>query len=170
MRKLVLALTVAAALAVPTLASARPAAPSSNIVETAIAVNSSGAYAGAFDTLICLVANNPAILASLTQKGPYTVFAPTDAAFDHLGINSSNCAKLASRPLITWVLLYHVAPGQRDAANVTTSSRIRMLNGWSTRISTNGSAYFVNRAKIIATDIFASNGVIHAIDKVLLPF
>ena len=170
MRKLVLILTVAAALAVPTLASARPAAPSQNIVQTAIAVNSSGPYAGAFDTLICLVANNPAILATLSSNGQYTVFAPTDAAFGQLGINSTNCAKLAPRPLITWVLLYHVAPGQRDAASVTTSSRIRMLNGWSTRISTNGSEYFVNRAKIIATDIFASNGVIHAIDKVLLPF
>jgi uncharacterized surface protein with fasciclin (FAS1) repeats len=170
MRKLVLALIVAAALAVPTFASARSAAPSQNIVETAIAVNSSGPYAGAFDTLICLVANNPAILSTLTSNAKYTVFAPTDTAFQQLGINSSNCARLASKPLITWVLLYHVAAGQRDAASVTTSSRIRMLNGWSTRISTSGGAYFVNRSKIIATDIFASNGVIHAVDKVILPF
>jgi uncharacterized surface protein with fasciclin (FAS1) repeats len=170
MRKLVLVLVVAAAFAVPTAASAQPTAPSKNIVQTAIAVNSSGPYAGAFDTLICLVANNPAILAALSSKVQFTVFAPTDAAFDQIGINSSNCAKLAWRPLITYVLLYHVALGQRDAANVTTSSKIRMLNGSFTRISSSGGAYFVNNAKIIATDIFASNGVIHAVDKVLLPF
>jgi len=169
MRKLVLALTVAAVLVVPTLASARPTAASPNIVQTAIAVNASGPYAGAFDTLICLVANNPAVLSTLSQKRQHTVFAPTDAAFDQLGINSSNCATVAATPLVTKVLLYHVAKGRRDAADVTTSSRIRMLNGSFTRISTNGSAYFVNDAQIIATDIFASNGVIHAIDKVLLP-
>ena len=169
MRKLALALALVAALAVPTLASARPKAASPNIVETAIAVNSSGPYAGAFDTLICLVANNPTVLATLSEKGQYTVFAPTDAAFTQIGIDSSNCAKVASTPLVTNVLLYHVAKGRRNAASVTSSSRIRMLNRSFTRISTNGSAYFINDAQIIATDIFASNGVIHAIDKVLMP-
>jgi transforming growth factor-beta-induced protein len=169
MRKFLLALTVVAALAVPTAASARPAAASPSIVETAIAVNSSGPYAGAFDTLICLVANNPAVLATLSQKGQYTVFAPTDDAFAKIGVDGSNCAAAASTPLVTNVLLYHVAKGRRDAVSVTTSSRIRMLNGEFTRISADGGAYFVNDARIIATDVFASNGVIHAIDKVLLP-
>jgi uncharacterized surface protein with fasciclin (FAS1) repeats len=169
MRKFLLALTVFAALAVPTAASARPAAASPSIVEKAIAVNSSGPYAGAFDTLICLVANNPAVLATLSQKGQYTVFAPTDAAFQQIGINGSNCAAAASTPLVTNVLLYHVANGRRDAADVTSSSQIRMLNGSFTRISSRGSAYYVNDSQIIATDVFASNGVIHAIDKVLLP-
>jgi uncharacterized surface protein with fasciclin (FAS1) repeats len=169
MRKFLLAIAAVAALAVPTAASARPAAASPSIVETAIAVNSSGPYAGAFDTLICLVANNPAVLATLSQKGQYTVFAPTDAAFADIGVTGSNCAAAASTPLVTNVLLYHVAKGQRDAADVTSSSQIRMLNGEFTRISASGGAYFVNDSRIIATDVFASNGVIHAIDKVLLP-
>ena len=50
-------------------------------------MNSSGPYAGAFDTLICLVANNPAVLATLSEKGQYTVFAPTDAAFAPIGVD-----------------------------------------------------------------------------------
>src|SRR3954447_19815502 len=154
MRKLLLVLTALAALAVPTAASARPPAATPNIVETAVAVNSSGAYAGAFDTLICLVANNPAVLATLTQKGQYTVFAPTDDAFARAGIDSSNCAAAATTPTVTDVLLYHVANGRRDAADVTTSSQIRMLNGKFTQISGNGAAYFVNDAQIIVTDIF----------------
>ena len=169
MRNLLLALTVAAALAVPAAASARPPAASPSVVETAIAVNSSGAYAGAFDTLICLAANNPAVLATLSEKGQYTVFAPTDAAFAEIGVDGSNCAAAASTPLVTNVLLYHVANGRRDAADVTTSSRIHMLNGGFTRVTSDGSAYFVNDSRIIVTDVFASNGVIHAIDKVLLP-
>jgi uncharacterized surface protein with fasciclin (FAS1) repeats len=169
MRKLLLALTLIAALGVPAAASARPPAASPSIVETAIAVNSSGPYAGAFDTLICLVANNPAVLATLSEKGQYTVFAPTDAAFAAIGVDASNCAAAASTPFVTNVLLYHVAKGRRDAADVTTSSQIRMLNGEFTRISAADGAYFVNDSRIIATDVFASNGVIHAIDKVLLP-
>jgi hypothetical protein len=95
--------------------------------------------------------------------------APTDTAFEQIGINGSNCAEAGSTPAVTNVLLYHVAKGRRDAADVTRSSRIRMLNGEFTRISSNEGAYFVNDSRIIATDVFASNGVIHAIDKVLLP-
>ena len=169
MRKFLLALALVAALAVPAAASARPPAASPSIVETAIAVNSAGPYAGVFDTLICLVANNPAVLSTLSEKGQYTVFAPTDAAFAQIGVNSSNCAAAASTPAVTNILLYHVAKGRRDAADVTTSSQIRMLNGAFTSISTSGGAYFVNDARIIVTDVFASNGVIHVIDKVLLP-
>jgi uncharacterized surface protein with fasciclin (FAS1) repeats len=168
MRKFLLGLTLAAALAVPAAASARTPAASPSIVETAIAVNSSGTYAGAFDTLICLVAHNPAVLATLSERGQYTVFAPTDAAFAAIGIDRTNCSAAASTPLVTDVLLYHVAKGRRDAADVTSSSQIRMLNGEFTRISTDGGA-FVNDARIVATDVFASNGVIHAIDKVLIP-
>ena len=170
MKKLIVALLAVAALAGPAATAAagqRPAAADPSIVQTAIAVNSSGPYAGQFDTLICLVANNPAVLNLLSQKGQYTVFAPTDAAFAQIGITDSNCAAVA--PTVTNVLAYHVAHGRRDAADVVSSTQIRMLNGQTTSIAAAGGAYYVNNAKILVTDVFASNGVIHAIDHVLLP-
>ena len=170
MKKLFLAVFAVALLAVPAANAARgerPAAAESSIVQTAIAVNSSGPYAGQFDTLICLVANNPTVLNLLSQRGQYTVFAPTDAAFAQIGVTSANCATVA--PDVTGILAYHVAKGRRAAADVVSSTQIRMLNRQFTSISAAGGSYYINDAKITATDVFASNGVIHAIDKVLLP-
>ncbi|HET7353797.1 MAG TPA: fasciclin domain-containing protein [Gaiellaceae bacterium] len=170
MKKLFLAVFAVALLAVPAATAARgerPAAAESSIVQTAIAVNSSGPYAGQFDTLICLVANNPTVLNLLSQRGQYTVFAPTNAAFAQIGVTSANCATVA--PDVTGILAYHVAKGRRAAADVVSSTQIRMLNRQFTSISAAGGSYYINDAKIIATDVFASNGVIHAIDKVLLP-
>lgn len=170
MKKLFLAVFAVALLAVPAANAARgerPAAAESSIVQTAIAVNSSGPYAGQFDTLICLVANNPTVLNLLSQRGQYTVFAPTNAAFAQIGVTSANCATVA--PDVTGILAYHVAKGRRAAADVVSSTQIRMLNRQFTSISAAGGSYYINDAKIIATDVFASNGVIHAIDKVLLP-
>jgi uncharacterized surface protein with fasciclin (FAS1) repeats len=167
---LIAALLVLTSFAVPTALAAsgqRPVAASPSIVEQAIDLNASGPYAGSFDTLICLVSNNPAVLDTLSRNGQYTVFAPTDAAFAAIGVTSSNCA--AAAPGVTDVLLHHVARGMRDAADVITSTRIRMLNGQFTSISSTGGKYYVDNAQIVATDVFASNGVIHAIDAVLLP-
>ena len=170
MTKLIATLLALAALAAPAAMGAtgqRPAAANPSIVQTAIAVNTTGPYAGKFDTLICLVANNPAILSLLSQKGQYTVFAPTDDAFAQIGVTGSNCAAVA--PNVTDVLAYHVAKGRRDAGAVVSATQIRMLNGQFTSISAAGGSYYINNAKILVTDVFASNGVIHAIDRVLLP-
>jgi transforming growth factor-beta-induced protein len=170
MKKLIVVLLTVAAVAAPAATAAagpRPNAANPSIVQKAIAVNTSGPYAGQFDTLICLVAHNPTVLGLLSQKGQYTVFAPTDAAFAQIGVTDSNCAALA--PAVTNILAYHVAHGRRDAADVVSSTQIRMLNGQSTSISAEGGSYYINDAKILATDVFASNGVIHAIDHVLLP-
>lgn len=167
---LIAAALVVAALSVPTALAGtgqRPAAASPSVVQQAVALNASGPYAGSFDTLICLVSNNPAVLETLSQRGQYTVFAPTDAAFSAIGITSSNCA--AAAPAVTGVLLYHVAHGRRDAAAVVSSTRIRMLNKQFTTISSSSGRYYINNAQIVATDVLASNGVIHAIDSVLLP-
>ena len=166
MTKVIIAV-IAAALLVAPAAAARPPAAEPNIVQTAIAVNSSGQYAGQFDTLICLVANNPTVLNLLTQRGQYTVFAPTDDAFAQIGVTAANCAEIA--PNATGILAYHVARGRRDASSVVSSTRIRMLNRQFTAISAAGGSYYINDARIIVTDVFASNGVIHAIDRVLLP-
>ena len=70
---------------------------------------------------------------------------------------------------MTGILAYHVAKGRRDAADVISSSQLRMLNGQFADISAAGGSYSIDDAKILVTDVPASNGVIHVIDRVLLP-
>jgi len=143
-----------------------------NIVQTAIAVNSEGPYAGQFDTLIAAVlAADPVVLETLSGNGKFTVFAPTDGAFEALGLTPENVGTV-DQDFLTEVLLYHVARGERLASDVTTSQRIRSLQG--TFFFPNNSAVITDavgrESNIIVTDVLASNGVIHAIDAVLLPF
>ena len=148
-------------------------AQSGNIVEVAIAVNGPGSpYEGQFDTLIAAVlAADPVVVQTLTGKGQFTVFAPTDDAFAAVGLDASNVASLGEEAL-TQILLYHVVRGRRDAGDVTTSDRIRSLQG--TFFFPNSSATITDalgrEANIIVTDVPASNGIIHAIDAVILPF
>ena len=145
------------------------------IVDVAIEVNSSGPFAGQFDTLIAAVlAADPAVLATLTGNGQHTVFAPTDDAFAALDLNPDNIGDLPQEAL-TQILLYHVAPGRRYAEDVIDSERIRTLYG-------RGQMGFLMQeggvltddldrtATIIVADVEAANGIIHAIDAVVLPF
>lgn len=109
--------------------------------------------------------------AALDGNRQFTVFAPTDDAFvallGELGLTPEEL--LSDTDLVTAVLLYHVSPGRRYAEDVLSSDKIRMLNQSFAAISVmNGSAY-IDDAQIIATDIEASNGVIHVIDAVILP-
>jgi uncharacterized surface protein with fasciclin (FAS1) repeats len=157
--------------AVPAIA----APPGPTIVDVAIALNSEGPYAGAFDTLIAAVlAADPVVLKTLSGNGQYTVFAPTDDAFAALGLYPENIGSLPQKAL-TQILLYHVAPGRRYAEDVIASERIRTLYG-------SGQAGLLDQyngvltdnlgrnANIIVTDVEAANGIIHAIDAVVLPF
>jgi uncharacterized surface protein with fasciclin (FAS1) repeats len=167
MKKLIAAATIAlgATATMAPVADARPPAPNS-IVDVAVAVNSSGDYEGAFDTLITAVlCADPAVAATLSQRGQYTVFAPTDDAFGLLGLDAANVCSVLDQATLTEVLLYHVAKGRRDAASVTSSDSIRMLNGEFTAID----GATIDGNNIIVTDVPASNGIIHAIDGVLLP-
>ena len=165
MRKLV-ALGAAGllALAVAGPASGRTHSPS--IVDTAIAVNQS---TGEFDHLIAAVVRAD-LVATLDGNRQFTVFAPTDAAFedlfDALGVSGVNDIPVAT---LRAVLLYHVAPGERFAADVVSSSRIRTLSKGFLWPSVNGGGVYINNAQVIAADIDVSNGVIHVIDRVLLP-
>jgi transforming growth factor-beta-induced protein len=146
--------------------SARTAAPAS-IVDTAIAVN---AQSGEFSTLVAaLLAADPAVIARLSRTGQVTVFAPTDAAFAKLGLNASNIGSALPQATLTKILLYHVAPGARDAASVVSSTRIRTLEGGFLHVSLSGGAAYVNSSQIVATNIRTTNGIIHVIDTVLLP-
>ncbi|MGD8630602.1 MAG: fasciclin domain-containing protein [Gammaproteobacteria bacterium] len=147
-----------------------------NLVDVAIAVNSEGPFAGEFDTLIAAVlAADPAVVETLTGNGQHTVFAPIDSAFALLGITADNLDDLLADGTLTVagltdILLYHVAHGRRDAKRVLASEQIRMLNGGFVQQA--GGVLTDNQggmSSIIATDVPAANGIIHAIDAVLIP-
>lgn len=152
-------------------ASAKPPTAENNLVDVAIAVNSSGPFAGAFDTLIAAVlAADPAVLTRLTRKGQSTVFAPTDDAFGALGLTPDNVGDLPQSAL-TEILLYHVLTGRRDSNEVLASTRLRTLQGSFLQQASGTLTDNLGRtANIIVTDVPASNGLIHAIDAVVLPF
>ena len=152
-------------------ADAGPPTAPNNLVDVAVAVNSSAPFAGAFDTLIAAVlAADPAVLERLTSRGQSTVFAPTDEAFLKLGLTPANIGTLGQEAL-TDILLYHVVTGRRDSGDVLSSTRLRTLQGGILRQA--GGVLTDNlgrQASIIVTDVPASNGVIHAIDTVVLPY
>lgn len=142
-----------------------------SIVDVAIAVNSDGPYAGAFDTLIAAVlAADPAVLATLDGNGQFTVFAPTDDAFAALGLDENNIATL-DQGVLTEILLYHVVRGRRYAEDVVSSDKLRTLLGQF--VDQDGGVLTDDvglESNIIVVNVEAANGVIHAIDNVLLPY
>jgi len=145
-----------------------------SLVQKAIELNSDGPYAGAFDTVIAAVlAADPAVIATLSDNSQQTVFAPTDDAFAVLGLDSANIGTALEQGTLTKVLLYHVAPGRRYAEDVVSAERIRtLLKGKKGFFQVDGAVLTDNLGRtsnIIATDVEADNGVIHAIDAVLLP-
>jgi uncharacterized surface protein with fasciclin (FAS1) repeats len=157
------------AVSVPFASAAGP--KGSSLVDVAISVNTSGPFEGQFDTLIAAVlAADPGVLATLAGNGQHTVFAPTDDAFAKLGLNETNIGNL-SQETLTDVLLYHVAHGRRYAESVVSASRIRMLDGGF--VFQSGGVLTDNLGRssnIIVKDVEAANGIIHAIDAVLLPY
>lgn len=141
-----------------------PPAVENSIVDVALAIN---AETGEFDTLIAAVVC-AGLDKKLDRRGQITVFAPTDAAFEALGLDAEGVCELDKRTLRD-ILLYHLTFGRRTAEDVVSSDRIRMVNGDFTTIMVNDDGAFINDAQIILTDVFADNGVIHVIDAVLLP-
>jgi uncharacterized surface protein with fasciclin (FAS1) repeats len=150
---------------------AMAAPPGPTVVDVAIAVNSDGPYAGQFDTLIAAVlAADPAVLETLAGNGQFTVFAPTDDAFATLDITPENVDEL-DQGFLTDVLLYHVAHGRRYSTVILASKRIRTLErGFLFQAGGNLTDNVGGEATIIVTDVEAANGVIHAIDAVVLPY
>ncbi|WP_169980135.1 fasciclin domain-containing protein [Tautonia rosea] len=141
-----------------------PAPKGPTIVDIAIAVNEE---TGEFSTLIAAL-DAAGLVETLDGRRQFTVFAPTDAAFEKLGLNAGNIGTLPVEAL-TNILLYHVSPGERFAEDVVSSTRIRTLNKGFTFPAVTAEGVFINQSKILAVDIDASNGVIHVIDTVLLP-
>jgi transforming growth factor-beta-induced protein len=140
--------------------------PGPTIVGTAIAVN---AQTGEFDDLIAAVVR-AGLADTLDGNRQFTVFAPTDAAFEQL-FTTLGVTGVDQIPVDTLraVLLYHVVPGERFSTDVLASSRLRTVGKGFLTPSVHAGAAWVNDARIVAADIDASNGVIHVIDKVLLP-
>jgi uncharacterized surface protein with fasciclin (FAS1) repeats len=120
-----------------------------------------------FSTLVGLV--QKAGLAETLSKGSFTVFAPTNAAFAK--VPKSTLDALAANPdQLKAVLTYHVVAGRLTAGKVVRRTRIKTVNGASIRVTVRGKTVRLNRtAKVVKTNIRASNGVIHVIDRVLLP-
>ncbi len=135
-----------------------------DIVDTAVA-------AGSFKTLAAAL-QAAGLVETLKGKGPFTVFAPTDEAFAKLPAGTvENLLKPENKAKLAAILTYHVVPGTVLAAQVVTMNgkEVKTVNGQMVKIAVNGSTVMVNTAKVTATDIKASNGVIHVIDSVILP-
>jgi uncharacterized surface protein with fasciclin (FAS1) repeats len=133
-----------------------------DIVDTAVA-------AGSFTTLAkALTAAD--LVATLKGPGPFTVFAPTDEAFAKLPAGTlDNLLKPENKAMLRRVLTYHVVPGKVMAADVVKVSSATAVSGDTLSIKVSGGAVMVDNARVVKTDIVASNGVIHVLDTVLLP-
>ena len=121
--------------------------------------------AGNFNTLVTAV-KAAGLVDTLKGPGPFTVFAPTDAAFAKVP-KAKLDALLADKAALTKVLTYHVVPGKVMAADVK-AGKVKTVEGQELTVTTKGGV-MVDNAKVVATDVAASNGVIHAIDTVLMP-
>lgn len=122
-----------------------------------------------FETLVTAV-EAAGLVETLQGEGPFTVFAPTDDAFAALPAGTLD-ALLADKEALTAVLTYHVVAGEVLAADVVgmDGEMAKTVQGESVTITVEGSTVMVNDATVVITDIQASNGVIHVIDKVLVP-
>ena len=134
--------------------------PTMNIVETAVA-------AGSFNTLVAAV-KAAGLVETLSGEGPFTVFAPTDEAFAQIPADQLN-ALLADKEALTALLTYHVVAGAVMAEDVVKLSSAETVNGQSVDIEVVDGKVMVDGAEVITADIKTSNGVIHVINKVIMP-
>jgi uncharacterized surface protein with fasciclin (FAS1) repeats len=127
------------------------------------------ASAGSFKTLVAAV-QAAGLVDTLKGQGPLTVFAPTDEAFKKLPAGTvENLLKPENKDKLIAILTYHVVPARVTASEVVNLDSAKTVNGRALRISTQEGKVMVDNAHVTATDIMASNGVIHVIDAVILP-
>jgi len=146
-------------LVVTTLALAAYSAQAKDIVDTAVA-------AGDFKTLAAAL-DKAGLVSTLKGKGPFTVFAPTDAAFAKVP-KADLDALLADKAKLTAVLTYHVVPGSVMAKDVK-PGKVKSVQGSDLTLATGSGGVTVDGAHVVKADIVADNGVIHVIDSVVLP-
>ena len=134
----------------------------SDIVDTAVA-------AGSFNTLAAALEAG-GLVETLKADGPYTVFAPTDEAFAKLPEGTLEMLLLPeNKDKLVKILTYHVVAGKVTAAEVVTLQTATTANGSDVAIRVVDDTVFINDSRVVATDIGASNGVIHVVDTVILP-
>ena len=134
----------------------------SDIVDTAVA-------AGSFNTLAAALEAG-GLIGTLKADGPYTVFAPTDEAFAKLPDGTLEMLLLPeNKDKLVKILTYHVVAGKVTAAEVVTLQTATTANGSDVAIRVVDETVFINDSRVVATDIGASNGVIHVVDTVILP-
>lgn len=150
MKKSLIALALAAGFAM--------SAQAADIVDTAV-------KAGNFKTLVAAV-QAAGLVDTLKGKGPFTVFAPTDEAFAKIPKETLD-GLLKDKAALTKVLTYHVVPGKVMAKDVK-AGMVKTVQGGEVTLATTGGVT-VNGAKVVAADVAADNGVIHAIDTVIMP-
>lgn len=133
-----------------------------DIVDTAVAAGSFGTLAKALQAA--------GLVETLKGPGAFTVFAPTDDAFAKLPAGAlDDLLKPENKKKLIAVLTYHVAPGKVTAAEVVKLKSAKTVNGKSITIASGSGGVTVDGAKVVKTDVMASNGVIHVIDSVILP-
>jgi uncharacterized surface protein with fasciclin (FAS1) repeats len=156
-RRTFFALTAATALAAPAFAGGH----SKDIVDTAI-------DAGAFGTLVAAV-EAAGLVETLKGEGPFTVFAPTDEAFAALPEGTvENLLLPENKDQLIAILTYHVVPGKVMSTDLSNNMMAATVEGSEVTIMTEGGV-MVQDANVVTADVEASNGVIHVIDKVILP-
>ncbi|MBN2630986.1 MAG: fasciclin domain-containing protein [Rhodobacteraceae bacterium] len=156
-RRTFLAMTTALAFSAPAFADGH----TKDIVDTAVG-------AGSFTTLVAAV-TAAGLVDTLKGEGPFTVFAPTDAAFAALPAGTvEDLLKPENKDKLTAILTYHVVPGKVMSTDLSEGLKAATVNGAEVTITLDGGAK-VNGAVISGADVEATNGVIHVIDQVILP-
>jgi len=160
MRSFVLGILVTLVAAVPCLADCGTC--DKTIVEVAVGSDD-------FQTLVAAV-KAADLVDTLSGKGPFTVFAPTDEAFGKLPKGTlEDLLKPENKAKLTAILTYHVVAGKVMAADVVKLKNAKTVQGQNVRIRVKDGNVMVNKANVVKTDIACKNGVIHVIDAVILP-
>ncbi|DAC29791.1 MAG TPA: fasciclin domain-containing protein, partial [Candidatus Poseidoniales archaeon] len=123
---------------------------------------------GAHDSLVAAL-SHAGLVSALQADGPFTVFAPTDDAFAAAGIDLSTFDTEEENATLSDILLYHVISGAVASSDVSDGLSVEALNGDDLSFTITDGNVMVNDATVTSADVMASNGIIHVIDKVLMP-
>ncbi|RCH75936.1 MAG: hypothetical protein DBX07_02065 [Candidatus Poseidoniales archaeon] len=138
--------------------------PPADLVDIAAVAMSTGMH----DSLVAALVKAD-LVSTVQGDGPFTVFAPTDQAFTNAGIDLDSFTTDEEIAALTNILLYHVYSGAVNAADVTDGLAVQMVNGDYAQFTVTEGTVMIEDATVTAADVMASNGVIHVIDKVLMP-